>query len=81
MLSISTILTSSTGCSGCPLNEQNKHLCTKKEVRNHGAPVTNHDLPTDCSKNYYSQEFVSNLSNRAYHVLKMRLERELGIID
>jgi hypothetical protein len=53
----------------------------RKRVRNHGAPVSNRDPPTDCPKNYYSREFVSNLSNRAYHALKMKPERELGIID
>lgn len=50
----------------------------RKRVRIQGAPVSNRDPPTECPENYYSREFVSNLSNRAYAALKMKPARDLG---
>jgi hypothetical protein len=53
----------------------------RKRVRIQGAPVSNRDPPTGCPENFYSREFVSNLSNRAYSALNMKPEKGLGKIN
>jgi hypothetical protein len=53
----------------------------RKRVRIQGAPVSSRDPPTSCPKNFYSREFVSNLSNRAYSALKMKEEKGLGEVN
>jgi hypothetical protein len=53
----------------------------RKRVRIRGAPVSTHDPPTECPENYYSREFLANLSNRAYSTLRMKPAKELGSIE
>jgi hypothetical protein len=53
----------------------------RKRVRIHGAPVSNRDPPTECPENYYSREFVSNLSNRAYSALKLKPAKDFGTLN
>ena len=53
----------------------------RKRVRIQAAPVSDRDPPTGCPKNFYSREFVSNLSNRAHSALKMKAEKGLGEVS
>jgi hypothetical protein len=53
----------------------------RKRVRIQGAPVSDRDPPTSCPENFYSREFVSNLSNRAYSALKMKEKKGLGEVN
>lgn len=50
----------------------------RKRVRTQGAPVSDRDPPTECPVNYYSREFMSNLSNRAYAALKVKPAKDLA---
>ena len=53
----------------------------RKRVRIQGALSSDRDPPTGCPQNYYSCEFLSNLSNRAYNALEMKEKKDLGTVS
>jgi len=52
----------------------------RKRVRSNDAPVSRRDPTVGCPKNYYRNEFLKNLNNRALKELKVAKEQSIPTI-